>query len=85
MYTVVNAFRDKQDGNRLYKKGDIYPAPGVKASKARIKFLCEENPETGDVYLEEVLQTPGEGDENEAGGAEGNEGGQLPPPGEGDE
>ena len=62
MYIVINSFRDKQDNNRLYKKGEAYPAEGVKVSKARLNFLCKENPGTGAVYLKEVADTPNEGE-----------------------
>lgn len=69
MYIVLNSFRDKQDNNRLYKKGDTYPAAGVKVSKARLNFLCKENPDTGAVYLEEVIDPADTG--NAAGEGEG--------------
>lgn len=69
MYIVLNSFRDKQDNNRLYKKGETYPAAGVKVSKARLNFLCKENPDTGAVYLEEVIDTDSAG--NATGEGEG--------------
>ena len=69
MYIVLNSFRDKQDNNRLYKKGETYPAAGVKVSKTRLNFLCKENPDTGAVYLEEVIDPDGAG--NATGEGEG--------------
>lgn len=64
MYIVLNSFRDKQDNMRLYKKGELYPADGVKLSKSRLNELSHRHPVTGKVYIEEVLQTPG-GDNGE--------------------
>lgn len=40
MYRVLVRFRDLQDGNRLYKAGDMYPRPGLSVTEARIQELA---------------------------------------------
>lgn len=70
MYKVINTFTDKQDGNRMYKPGDIFPAEGVKATKARINELSHRHPQTGKIYIEEVEEM------DEGGTGEGEGGGE---------
>ena len=41
MYEVICAFRDLEDGGRVYKAGAKYPRKGYKPSEARIKELEE--------------------------------------------
>ena len=81
MYTVINTFSDKQDANRLYRPGDIYPAEGVKVTKGRLHELSHRHPMTGKVYIKEIIETP-PGGESE-GGADGGQGEGLLLSGEG--
>lgn len=37
MYIVIKDFADLEDGNKVYRAGDIFPTEGK--SKERIKFL----------------------------------------------
>ena len=37
MYIVIKAFKDAEDGKKLYKVGDIYPT--ADKTKERIEFL----------------------------------------------
>lgn len=43
MYRVKVRFRDLQDGNRLYRAGDMYPRPGLTVTEARIQELAGVN------------------------------------------
>lgn len=40
MYKVIKSFVDLQDGNHLYKEGDIYPREGAEVSSERQKELA---------------------------------------------
>ena len=54
-YVVVyKAFKDLEDEEYLYKKGDIYPREGFKPTKARIKELTSKKNKIGEVLIEAV-------------------------------
>lgn len=63
MYRVISPFRDLKNNEYLYDVGDIYPVEGYKPTKARIKELAEgENP-LNRVFIEEVEEAPGTGED----------------------
>lgn len=53
-YKVINDFRDKQDKNRLYKKGDSYPKGRYKPTKKRINELLKKHSKFNCAFIEEV-------------------------------
>lgn len=53
-YIVVRPFSDTKDNGRFYNVGDVYPADGVKATKARISSLLNGTNQNGRVYIEKV-------------------------------
>ncbi|MBZ9536286.1 hypothetical protein KGR20_19100 [Cytobacillus oceanisediminis] len=56
MYKVINAFKDKENKNILYRVGDTYPVDGYKATKKRIAELSKEHPEHKKAFIEEVKE-----------------------------
>lgn len=55
-YVVVNGFRDKEDKEREYKTGDVYPQGDHKPSKKRLEELSKEHPEHKRVFIEKVKE-----------------------------
>ncbi len=54
-YVVVyKAFKDFEDNDYLYKKGDTYTSEGLKPSKSRIKELSSKKNKIGEVLIEAV-------------------------------
>jgi len=53
IYKVIRRFRDLKH-NHVYEIGDVYPAKGKKASKARIQELSTTANKNGKVYIEVV-------------------------------
>lgn len=51
---VYKAWKDMEDENYLYKKGDIYPREGLKPTKKRIKELSSKNNKIGEILIEAV-------------------------------
>lgn len=51
---VYKAFKDIEDNNHFYKKGDIYPREGLKPTKTRIKELSSKKNKIGEVLIEVV-------------------------------
>lgn len=51
---VYKAWKDMEDENHLYKKGDIYPREGLKPTKKRIKELSSKNNKIGEILIEAV-------------------------------
>ena len=47
MYEVICAFRDLEDGGRVYKVGAKYPRKGYKPSEARINELSGDKNKVG--------------------------------------
>lgn len=54
-YVVIyKAFKDLEDDNYLYKKGDTYPREGLKPTKKRIAELSSKKNKIGEVLIETV-------------------------------
>ena len=54
-YVVVYAkFKDLQDNNYIYKKGDVYPREGLEPTKERIKELSSKNNKQGKPLIKKV-------------------------------
>ena len=54
-YVVIyKAFKDIEDNNHFYKKGDIYPNEGLKPTKKRIAELSSKKNKIGEVLIEAV-------------------------------
>ena len=51
---VYKAFKDLEDNNYLYKKGDTYPREGLTPSKKRINELSSKKNKIGEVLIEAV-------------------------------
>lgn len=51
---VYKAFKDLEDNNYLYKKGDIYPREGLTPTKKRINELSSKKNKIGEVLIEAV-------------------------------
>ena len=51
---VYKGWKDMEDENHLYKKGDIYPREGLKPTKKRIKELSSKNNKIGEILIEAV-------------------------------
>lgn len=54
-YVVVyNIWKDKEDDDYIYKKGDTYPREGLKPTKKRINELSSKKNKIGEVLIEAV-------------------------------
>lgn len=54
-YIVVEDFKDLQDGNKIYVKGDIYPSPANKnIDNKRLEALLSSNNRQGRPVIKEV-------------------------------
>ena len=55
-YIVVynKGFKDLEDNNHIYRKGDIYPREGLEPTKKRIKELASEKNKIGKVLIQKV-------------------------------
>lgn len=54
-YVVVyKAWKDFEDNDHLYKKGDTYPREGLKVTKKRISELSSKKNKIGEVLIEAV-------------------------------
>ena len=47
-------WRDLEDNDYIYKKGDIYPREGLEPSKKRIKELASNKNKIGEVLIQKV-------------------------------
>ncbi len=56
-YVVINNFKDLEDNNHLYLKGDIYPREGLEPTNKRIKELSTEKNKTGKKLIQKVEDT----------------------------
>ncbi|MGM0853080.1 MAG: hypothetical protein ACQEWI_10775 [Bacillota bacterium] len=52
-YKVIRAFRDKEDDQRVYRKGDTFPAKG-KVSKERVAELLSSENRVGKPLIEQL-------------------------------
>lgn len=48
---VFKRFKDLEDNNFIYKKGDIYPREGLEPSKERIKELSTKKNKIGEILI----------------------------------
>lgn len=55
-YIVIRdkGFKDLEDNNHIYKKGDIYPREGLEPTKKRIKELTSEKNKIGEILIKKV-------------------------------
>ncbi|MBU5214566.1 hypothetical protein [Heyndrickxia oleronia] len=53
-YQVINDFRDKENNNILYRKGDVYPEEGYEPTKERIEELLSDHPVYKQIFIEKV-------------------------------
>ena len=53
---IYKAFKDIEDNNYFYKKGDIYPREGLKPTKKRIAELSSKKNKIGEVLIEAVKE-----------------------------
>ena len=51
---VYDIWKDLEDDNHIYKKGDAYPREGLKPSKKRISELSSKKNKIGEVLIELV-------------------------------
>lgn len=51
---VYEKFKDLEDNNYIYKKGDNYPREGLEPSKDRIKELSTKKNKIGEVLIKKV-------------------------------
>lgn len=55
-YKVISRFKDLEDDNTLYDKGDTYPKGEHKPSKERIEELLSKHPKYKRAFIEEVRE-----------------------------
>lgn len=54
-YVVIyDIWKDLEDDNHIYKKGDTYPREGLKPTKKRINELSSKKNKIGEVLIEAV-------------------------------
>ena len=51
---VYERFKDLEDNNHIYRKGDIYPREGLEPTKERIKELSSKKNKIGEVLIKKV-------------------------------
>lgn len=51
---IYKAFKDFEDNDYIYKKGDTYPREGLKPTKKRITELSSKKNKIGEVLIEAV-------------------------------
>ncbi|MCP1124567.1 termination factor Rho [Bacillus sp. 3103sda1] len=55
-YKVVSRFKETKHAGHIYEVGDMYPADGKKASKARLEELSTTKNKYQQVFIEEVKE-----------------------------
>ncbi|KGR89040.1 hypothetical protein [Lysinibacillus odysseyi] len=53
-YKVVRRFKETKHDGHVYEVGDIYPAEGKKATKARLEELSTKKNKYEQIFIEEV-------------------------------
>lgn len=53
-YKVIETFREKHDGGKIYKEGKPYPSGKFKPTKKRIEELSSENNSYGRPFIKVV-------------------------------
>lgn len=56
-YEVINNFKDLEDNNHLYLKGNIYPREGLEPTNKRIKELATEKNKIGKKIIQKIEDT----------------------------
>lgn len=51
---IYKAFKDLEDNNYIYKKGDIYPREGLEPTKKRIKELSSTKNKIGKALIQKI-------------------------------
>lgn len=51
---IYERFKDLEDNNYIYKKGDIYPHEGLEPTKERIKELSTKKNKIGEILIKKV-------------------------------
>lgn len=51
---IYERFKDLEDNNYIYKKGDIYPREGLDPTKERIKELSSKKNKIGEILIKKV-------------------------------
>lgn len=51
---VYGRFKDLEDNNHIYRKGDVYPRKGLEPTKERIKELSSKKNKIGEVLIKKV-------------------------------
>lgn len=51
---VYKVFKDLEDNNYLYKKGDIYPREGLEPTKKRISELSSKKNKIGEILIKKI-------------------------------
>ena len=66
-YIVIHnkGFKDLEDNNHIYKKGDTYPREGLEPIKKRIKELSSEKNKIGKILIQKVEVDETEKEETE--------------------
>lgn len=54
---VYKAFKDSEDNNYIYKKGDIYPREGLEPTKKRIKELASGKNKIGKILIQKIEES----------------------------
>jgi hypothetical protein len=57
VYTVIHDFADLQDGEHIYRTGDVFPRPGVKPTSSRIAELLSNGNRIGTALIAETIET----------------------------
>lgn len=54
---IYEKFKDLEDNNYIYKKGDIYPREGLEPTKKRIKELVSNKNKIGEPLIQKVEES----------------------------
>lgn len=56
---IYERFKDLEDNNYIYKKGDIYPREGLEPTKERIKELSTKKNKIGEILIKKLIKNRG--------------------------
>lgn len=51
---IYERFKDLEDNDYIYRKGDIYPREGLEPTKERIKELSTKKNKIGEILIKKV-------------------------------
>lgn len=51
---IYDIWKDLEDNNYIYKKGDIYPREGLEPTKKRINELSSKKNKIGEVLIQKI-------------------------------